>query len=48
MVCLHICLCLMCEPGALVNQKKVSDPLGLKLQNVELPFKFWELDTGPL
>jgi hypothetical protein len=33
-VCLHICMCTVYVPGTLRDQKKVSDPLKLKLQMV--------------
>ena len=32
--CLHVCLCIMCVPGACRGQKRASDPVELELQIV--------------
>lgn len=34
MFCLHVCLCIMCMPGAHKSQKKALDPLPLELQKI--------------
>lgn len=34
MFCLHVFMCIICVPGALEGQKKVSDPVKLQLQAV--------------
>lgn len=37
----------MSLPGTLEDQKKVSGPLELKLQSLELPHGSWELSLVP-
>jgi len=46
MFCLYSYMCTVCVPGALIGQKRPSDPLEQGLQRVMGNMWFLEIDTG--
>jgi hypothetical protein len=47
--CECVCVCFICGEGELSGQKRMLDPLTLKLQPLKAAHcGCWELDLGPL